>query len=57
MGLQISLKKTKFFVINSDASVEVLIEDNVEITQVEKLKYLGACIGKNGLGENEIRHP
>lgn len=42
MGFQVSLKKSKIPITNSYASFEVLIDDNVEINQVGKFKYLGA---------------
>jgi Reverse transcriptase (RNA-dependent DNA polymerase) len=53
-GLQVSLKKTEYLAVNTDANFEVLINDDVEIKQVEKFKYLGATLNKNGLGRQEI---
>lgn len=53
--LNISLKKTEYLVTNSDAKFEVLINEDIEIKQVEKFKYLGYCIDKNDLGETKIK--
>ena len=55
-GLEMSLAKRKYLVINSDARFQVLINDNVEIKQVEKFKYLGSYLDKNVLGELEIKY-
>lgn len=54
-GLQVSLSKTEYLVANSEANFQVLINDQTMIKQVDRFKYLGAYINKNGLGECEIR--
>ena len=55
-GLQMSLTKTEYLVVNGDTKVEVHIDDNAAVRQVKKFKYLGAYIDKNGLGHTEIKH-
>ena len=54
-GLQVSLKKTEYLAVNSNACFEVFIDDNVQIQQVDKFKYLGATINNEGLGKEEIQ--
>lgn len=54
-GLQVSLKKTEYLAVNSNACFEVFINDNVQIQQVDKFKYLGATINNEGLGKEEIQ--
>ena len=55
-GLEVSLDKTEYLVINSDAKFEVLINDDVQVRQVDKFKYLGTVIDKDGIGYQEICH-
>lgn len=55
-GLSVSLKKTEYLVVNSEANFEVLIDEDTAIKQVEKFKYLGAIVDRNGIGGAEIKH-
>ncbi|KAF2890580.1 hypothetical protein ILUMI_15593 [Ignelater luminosus] len=48
-GLQVSLEKTEYLVINTGAVFEVLISKNVTVNQVDRFKYLGVSINKDGL--------
>ncbi|XP_030758447.1 uncharacterized protein LOC115884099 [Sitophilus oryzae] len=54
-GLQVSLKKTEYLVVNSEAAFEVLITDDTQVTQVNNFKYLGSIVTKQGIGEDEIK--
>lgn len=55
-GLQISLQKTEYLVINSDVvQFDVLLNDANYIKQVNEFKYLGAIIDNNGLGAREVK--
>ena len=53
-GLQVSLQKTEYLVINSDVRFEVLIKDDTFVKQVNTFKYLGVTIDKDGIGQQEI---
>lgn len=54
-GLEVSLEKTEYLVINSEAKFEVLINDDAQIKQVDKYKYLGTVVDGNGIGSENIR--
>lgn len=54
-GLQVSLEKTEYLIINSDNKFEVLINDDTQIKQVDNFKYLGTTLDKDGIGQREIR--
>lgn len=36
--------------------MDVVINEKATVTQVDKLKYLAAIVGRNGVGEWEIKH-
>ncbi|XP_030758935.1 uncharacterized protein LOC115884480 [Sitophilus oryzae] len=54
-GLEVSLEKTEYLVLNSDAKFDILIDDKAEIQQVDTFKYVGAIVDKNGIGGIEIK--
>ena len=54
-GLQVSLKKTEYLAVNTDANFEILIKDDTTVSQVNSFKYLGAIINREGLGTEEIK--
>ncbi|KAL3285582.1 hypothetical protein HHI36_000112 [Cryptolaemus montrouzieri] len=54
-GLQVSLKKTEYSAVNTDANFEVLINDEVAVKQVKCFKYLGALIDSEGLRKEEVK--
>lgn len=54
-GLEVSLEKTEYLVVGSDAKFEVLINDDVQIRQIEQFKYLGVIIDGDGIGSQNIR--
>lgn len=53
-GLQISLNKTEYLVVNSNAKFDVLLNDDSHVKQVSEFKYLGVTIDNNGIGKREI---
>lgn len=56
-GLKISFKKTEFLVcvVNSETNFELLLNDEVQLSQVEEFKYLGVNINKRGLEQQEVK--
>lgn len=56
-GLKISFKKTEFLVcvVNSETNFELLLNDEVQLSQVEQFKYLGVNINKRGLEQQEVK--
>ena len=55
-GLEISLEKTEYLVVNSDAKFEVLINESALAKQVDKFKYLGIIVDGNGIGSQNMRY-
>ena len=55
-GLEVSLEKTEYLVVNSDAKFEVLINDSALVKQVDKFKYLGNIVADNGIGSRNMRY-
>ncbi|XP_030758926.1 uncharacterized protein LOC115884471 [Sitophilus oryzae] len=53
--LKISFKKTKFLVVNSKTNFELLLNDEVQLSQVEQFKYLGVNINKRGPEQQEVK--
>lgn len=54
-GLQVSLEKREYLLFNLNAKFLVMINDDVQINQLEKFKYLAACIDKKSLEQREIK--
>ncbi|XP_030757801.1 uncharacterized protein LOC115883584 [Sitophilus oryzae] len=54
-GLKISFKKTEFLVVNSETNFELLLNDEVQLSQIEQIKYLGVNINKRGLEQQEVK--
>lgn len=54
-GLKVNTKKTEYLVTNSVAKFTILINDETEIKQVDKYKYLGVTITTDGFGSAEIK--
>ena len=52
-GLQISLEKTEYLVVNAETRFDILINDETRVKQVDKFKYLGVMIDKDGIGKLE----
>lgn len=54
-GLQVSLEKTEYLVVNTDTKFEVLINEETQVKQVNRFKYLGVTIDRDGIGQTEIQ--
>ena len=55
-GLEVSIKKTEYLAVNSNAQFEVLLNDEICIKQVEEFKYLGVLVDRQGIGDTELKH-
>lgn len=54
-GMHISLTKTEYLVVNSNAQFDIILNNNHQVKQVNDFKYLGVTVDNNGIGKSEIK--